>query len=362
MTGALRPNRRRGRRTVLWAVLCFAALQGVGTWLMDGRWLHLRFPNAAGVLTHVRTQPRSPDILCLGSSRFGAAFLAPDIQHQLRDLTGNEELCVINASVAAGDLVTADFLLERMLETGARPRILVLEVSPETVARRNVWLAHHVENYLSWKDLPRFLGEIRRSRNLKRLVRARSLPWYFHRRQIWHEGFVWLDRQHCRLSRTLSATAGNTTPNEPIPWDRKIRDLTGEDLPPEQRKSLWIPMIREWLKEYRVGGTAADSLERVLERCRRERIKVFLVAPPVTEEHRALYTPEIQEAFLALMSSVQRHHGCTFLDYRARVPDHLFIDNHHVQPEGGEHFSQALTLEVLGPSLAAAGVDIRRDP
>jgi hypothetical protein len=47
------------------------------------------------------------------------------------------------------------------------------------------------------------------------------------------------------------------------------------------------------------------------------------------------------------VEQLTREHGCRFVDFRAAIPDHLFWDNHHLFPAGGEAFSRKLAEEVL---------------
>jgi hypothetical protein len=44
-------------------------------------------------------------------------------------------------------------------------------------------------------------------------------------------------------------------------------------------------------------------------------------------------------------------YDCRFVDCRDRLPDELFIDNHHLRPEGGQQFSALLACEALAPAL-----------
>jgi hypothetical protein len=76
---------------------------------------------------------------------------------------------------------------------------------------------------------------------------------------------------------------------------------------------------------------------------------VVLVAPPVSSAQRALYTPEIEAVFWEYVRQLGKTYQCRFIDYRARLGDDLFSDNHHVLPPGGKTFTRVLTREVLVP-------------
>jgi hypothetical protein len=109
-------------------------------------------------------------------------------------------------------------------------------------------------------------------------------------------------------------------------------------------------VIRKSLRNYRVGGTAAEALERLLKRCRQHGITPVLVGVPVSIPYRELYTPEIDGPFLSYMNQMAQTYRCQFVDYRDRVPDSLFLDQHHCNLEGGIYFSEKLSREILAPA------------
>jgi hypothetical protein len=117
-----------------------------------------------------------------------------------------------------------------------------------------------------------------------------------------------------------------------------------------QRTMEGLPRFRNWLQDYEVGGIASLALERVLQRCQANGIRVLLVAPPVSAAHRALYTPEIEAAFRAELARLTADFPCPFLDYRDRIPDEYFYDNHHLLNAGAALFTQELTQEVILPA------------
>lgn len=90
---------------------------------------------------------------------------------------------------------------------------------------------------------------------------------------------------------------------------------------------------------------------RRLNRCRENGIRVVLVRPPVIGEHRKAYTPAIESPFIAHVQNLVAAHGCPFADYCTRLPDNLFLDNHHLLAEGGRIFSDLLSAEVLAPEM-----------
>jgi hypothetical protein len=347
----------RGWRTLGWAVATFFAVHLIGGLLLDYCWPHLRFPSADSTLKALARQPRSPDVICLGSSRFGAGFVQEEVRQRLQEASADSQVIVFNAAIEAGDLITAEYVLEEALKQGVRPRLIVVEISPETLARRSEWMGQHVLRQLTWSELPEHAEAIWLSGNLVRAVSARLLPLHVHRHQIGlqiRDGIArWLaslERSH-DPARKRSAKRKKQSPAAPdhgVPWE-VFQELASDRHDPA-RIEAGLPAIRRWLKNYQPGGSAARSLENLLTLAQDHGAEVILVGVPVAEAHRRLYTDEIETAFLDHVRSVCDRRGCLFVDYRHRIPDPLFQDNHHLTRAGGSLFSRLLTEEVLLPT------------
>ena len=57
--------------------------------------------------------------------------------------------------------------------------------------------------------------------------------------------------------------------------------------------------VRSYLRDYQVGGGTVAALERLLARCRADRLAVLLLAPPVASAHRACYSAAIEAEIVA---------------------------------------------------------------
>jgi hypothetical protein len=121
--------------------------------------------------------------------------------------------------------------------------------------------------------------------------------------------------------------------------------------PPDRSGAMEARVVRTWRKHYKPGGKGARELERLLGRSRAVGITTILVGVPVTSPHRAYYTRDVEEWFVAYMDRLAREYGSRYVDYRDRIPDECFIDHHHMSDAGGLRFSRMLAEEVLVPTL-----------
>ena len=346
--------------------------------MLDLRWPQARSPYLEYVLEQARASPQPPEAVCLGTSRFALACDVEAIESRLRELTGDQSLTVLNGAVAAGDLASADYVLKQLLREGRRPNIVVIEVCPETVARRNRWMGAHVMPTLRWREATLYAWDLWRSGNLWRIVLDRSVPSYQYRQGLRRElcrtlpqPFQWLTAASDPVPEAATLdwvrdARNSPDPSTATPPRTKTQDLfapTPERLkwfldsnvnqPAEIRSREGLYRIENWLRDYQVGGTSRLALERLLGRCRRHGIQAVLLAPPLTSFHCQLYTAEIDLAFLAEMRHLEQSFGCRFLDYRPRLPDEAFIDHHHLMGQGVVQFSRLLAEEVITPAWRA---------
>jgi hypothetical protein len=354
------PLHHRARSALLWAGAWFMFAQFLGGLVLDYVWTSVRFPSADRHMAALEQMPASPDIIFFGSSRFEAGIHLAEIQRTLQaELPGTCQPRVFNAAVPAGDPICGDYLLKQMLSRGVRPALAIIEVSPETLSTYNEWLAYHIRRQLCWNDVPAYFLDICRSRLIGKLVMARVLPLHVHRRQLRQD---LVERLNHRLIEPpplehWQAAGSTATASDANPTWAGVLHHFGDVPSAEQRENTqrWIGQPYRWLGHFQIGGTATAALERMLERCREHGIRPILVGVPVTQPHRAAYTPPIEAAFQMYVHAIVQRFGCSFVDYRAQVPDAFFSDNHHLLPdEGGLYFSHRLACEVLAPAWRLA--------
>jgi lysophospholipase L1-like esterase len=355
-----RAGATRAKRAVLWGVALFWAAQFGLTLLLDYVCPDIRFRTLVDTLAALRAHPRSPDILCLGSSRIGTAFREDIIAKEVARLTGDEDVSVFNAGVEGADLPTARLVFERILAEGTRPGLVVIEVSPETLAARNRWLRHDFIRQLTWGDVLTQGAELVRSGGATDVLKMRIIPVHYHRDRLRRELYQrarnaytdWRDRRRGRDLPADIHTSG-------VAWDVYMKNKRDEPTPPAVRTEAGLPLVRKWVEHYQIGGGPAAALEALLRRCREEKIAVVLLGVPLSGPHRAFYTPEILTAYHGHVDRLCQEYGCRFVDYLDSMPDAAFQDDHHLMMEGAQEFSQRLAREAVAPAWGRGLVESR---
>lgn len=334
----------RSRAAALWAVGLFAAGQLVIGLLLDYRYPLVRFPSAGRVLAVAAREERPPAVAFLGSSRTGAAVDAVEANRILAAESGRDPAPrVVTLAVPAGDALSAEFLLDQLLRAGQRPRWAVVEVSPETLNRRNLWMSSHAVRQLTWEHVPSHWPTARRWHAGGYFAEARLVPVYTHRRQLVAEA-----KSAVRGWLALSA-GGPVRADGPLDWGDIIRAAdrpADEELIRQSRVGV-DQTVRRWLDPFEVAGVSPAALERVLARGRAEGIGVVLLGIPACSAHREAITPAIDAEYLGYLDRVCREYGCRFVDARDWVPDVQFLDTLHVGSGGARAFTDRVAREVL---------------
>lgn len=342
---------RRGRCILFWMLGSFFALQLAGGFLLEHVFPQVRFPFLYRQLALLDEQPRPPNIVFLGSSRFGCGLSGDAVTDLLHRLTGDPQVQAFNAAIPAGDLLVSELMLRQLLDRGVKPRFAVIEVCPEVLNHRNDWIKIHVARQIGWSDVPGYFLEITRTGNLLRLATDRFVPLYNHRETLCKQIGGGIE---AALSSWLDADAAVETPRRSAPaaidWDslvnRHYRDMTSDQ---RQKTQIGLYDVRRCLRSYRAGGNSGAALERMLMLCKANDVVPILVGVPVSQPQRELYVRPIEESYTAFIADVTRRHGCRYFDMRHRVPDALFVDNHHADGQGCLLFSRILAEEVLAP-------------
>jgi hypothetical protein len=305
----------------------------------------IRFAALHERIARLRLEPRTPDLVCFGSSRFASAIDASELTHELRRQTGVDDFRAFNMAVPCGDPIAIERVLVEMHRSGIHPPAIVLETAPFSLLAVDGWYPTHVARQLDLVDLPEHGLEMVRSGDMGRFLLCRTMPLYVHRYAAVK-----------KLFRPAPPLEGEPVNPPDRMNDEEMTRLLESTAPPSDEfvrtDEFGVHMMEHAFRRYEVGGASVRALERILESCARDGTRVVLVGSPLSSGYRKMLTPEIDARYVGCLDNVAGRFGASFVDCRAVLPDNLMGDVHHVRaPEGKIAFTRYLAREVLGPWL-----------
>jgi hypothetical protein len=319
----------------------FLALQLTAGLVLDYVLPYWRNPFPRILLHDIDRRRTTPEILLLGTSRTGCCIDDRLATQRLREQTGDAGVQVFNASFPAADPVAWEPLLERVLERPTLPRLLVLELIPESVTDRSHCVQFHILRQMTWTTVPEHLRAVFATGNLGRLLTARFLPLFAFRDRI-GDGVVDLWHHEAEDAPPGSATETYSS----VRWNQIIPGgNTAEEI--DRRLRVGLHQVDLELSGYVPRGPAREALERSLSRCGAAGVPVVLLGVPLAGPHRERYTPAIQATFAAYVEELKLKFGTTYRDCRDALPDALFTDHNHAASAGQQEFSRNLTDAIL---------------
>jgi len=341
-----RPNLKRGRTTlVLMGALIFAGEIAAGI-LIDHAPLKIRFPVLAKVLDSVRQLEPSKKILFFGSSRFGNAVSAEAVTEVLQEAKVADGITVFNAHITAGDPVAMEFETDQLLAAGIRPSMVVIEILPEVLSRRNMWLHYHLARQFRWPEVWKSLPDAYRAGKLPKVIDTRFNSVYLFRSEFQRWA---MDALKLRFEST-NLRDGNA---------RKRRRANLSEPADAADLQAGMALGRKRVRGYEIGGLNARALIRMIERYSKLGTTIVFIAPPVSSPYRAAYGSPVDAAYLAYMQRLGKSYGTYFFDFRHRLADHHFWTPYYTTTDGKLHFSRLLAREVIAPLIAAGNDGIR---
>lgn len=350
----LRSHRTRSCQVLTWGVVLFLGFQLLGGLALDHLCPLVRFPEARQVFDHLKTLPAPPGIVFLGSSRTQTGILPGIIEPLVeKECHLEKPLIIFNEAVPAGDPISYEMLFDHLLGQGILPEVVVIEVNPETINRRDEWLAFHWRRQLNWTHFFSHAGATFASGAGQRWFSSRFFPLFLHRDQIFQQVC-----RYCKGELTVasepdkSIRRGREVARGTIDWNRFLEEPVAQ-VTPELKARIELStevQPRRWLRTYDPHGLTREALERILGRCQDLGIQAVLLSLPVTECHRNTYTPEIERQFLEAINELQRKYHLPWFDTRKWIADGLFLDNHHLNPDGSAYYSKLVAFHIL-PTL-----------
>ena len=334
----------RGQSVLFWCLIWFAVLQLAIGFVLDRQVLDLRFAILKPNLELLSRRP-SPEIVCIGSSRSGSSICDSELTRAMRLLTGDSSLRTFNSAFPVGDVVATEFAINRMLDQGCRPQLVVLELVPEEVARTNCWTTEHLRRQLTWSDLGEHLRSLMVTGNSGRLLLSRALPAYYFRTEIC-QAIVF--RPEPPVLTAANYEGGEEAEDgSALDWSKLLVPAPASDI--EARTRAGIYGLERDLLGYQVGGPSVRALERTITRLQSVGARVVLLGVPLASAHRAVYLPEIEMKFQAYLADLQVEFGVPYIDCRDALPDECFLDHHHASFAGAVRFSPHFAEQHLAP-------------
>ncbi|MEP6810206.1 MAG: hypothetical protein ABI992_08170 [Chthoniobacterales bacterium] len=359
MAAPLSTSNSRPRRTLLWCAVALALSPLPGGWLVDHCPLQHRDPEMAATVSAWQMNEPPPNVLLLGSSRLGSFLRTMEFAQTTQRVVGGSAVRIFNAALVCGEPNTIEFLTRNILaEKKAPPRLAIVEISPDLLARDNTYFKFVITRQLVASDLPEYLPDIVTSGGgISRLAASRLTPFFLHRAQL----LDWA-AETLGFASTEPAPSGTEAPVEGTRW-QAVRDLLDHRKgAAPQRIEAGARRFRSHLRNYQLAGRTSAAFEHTVAMLHEAGAVIVLVQPPLSTAQRALLTPEIKAQFAPFLQRLHSEYGCTFADFSERVPDDLFLDNHHGSNAGSAVFSEMLAREVVGPAWTGRTMEVSQPP
>jgi hypothetical protein len=345
----VRMRQGRSLQCLTWALASFCLFQitlsiGIETYLPE-----FRDPDYANKAARLRQRTIEADVkpltvVMFGSSRTAFGLRGQFAEQELAPMTGRPTV-VFNFGIHGYGPLAQLLSLQRILEEGVRPDLVLIEVLPAilTDERRNPEIQRTPVDRLRLGELSLMARYGASAKEMKREWWLDWLfPWYTHRFAIvsrfkpsW---LSWKERhdffQACDASGWVNPPVQMTTPEQ----RRKATDYA--------RKEYGF-----CLEDFHLGGPACKALREILELGKRENIKVAFVLMPEGSEFRSWYTTSVWNQVERFLAEMHSSFGVTIVNAREWVSDDDFTDSHHLLPSGATFFSKRLGREALPPLL-----------
>jgi hypothetical protein len=342
---ATRHMSSRPAAALAWGAGTFVAMQALLASILLCWWPPLRDPWYGAKLNQLRRRiaegTERPGVVMLGSSRTLNGFNAALIERQLAN-AGGPPATVYNFGMPGASSLAELVLLRRLLADGARPDVLLVEVSPCFMTRpvdRGMFQAHRL-----WRRelslVADFLGN--GDALLREWWRGRWVPCHTHREAILYT--VW-------PAMIAKPSFGPWFKQfDPAGWERFDARGFGADFRRRALEHTRSELSGAAAQEH-VNDECLGALTQLVETCRREQIRLALVMLPIEAAFRGDNRWVAEVEVETLLARFRDEHGIEMVDARDWLADDEIFDSYHVSSEGADRFSERLTRQALVPQL-----------
>jgi hypothetical protein len=293
-------------------------------------------------------EPHRPLVLALGSSRTVMGLQAA----RLSKTSGGP--LVFNFGIPGAGPLTQRVVLERLLEKGYRPNLVLVEVLPSFFSRRaGCPLEERLLDTarLTWPEVAELRPFYERiDKLLWPWIRGRACPTWRHQAELQDElGLALLVKDPADSAKPSRDSHG---------WQPALIDDTPAER--ERRTRFALDQYGRSNRDPTLGRHAIRAVRELLERCRELGIEAALVVPPEASVFRDSYVKELLDGVDGLLADLSREFGVPVHDARRWVADDGFWDAHHLLPRGADVFTERLAREALRPASQAVSAAQRR--
>jgi hypothetical protein len=344
----------KGKRIVLWALVCFAVSQLVLSVYLDHRQLEMRDPLYGFRLHSLRSRlaesPNSPLFLFLGSSRIKYSVWPTAMKLHTSD--NADQPIVYNFGINGMGAIRELMYFRRLLADGIRPRWLLLEVWPPLWAESGFFRESRMvecEDDLHWRDLPLLCRYFRRDVDVLRVALHRFIvPISDYRARLLGSGCPRLLTKE--QLKEIRLCVGECLPSDsggwfPLPW---------ETTTPEAKRNALLDgdeKLRPLVQPVRIDPRSDAALRELLTECRQRGIKTALILMPEPNLTRGWYTPLGRTVIRHYLTRLRQEYSVPIVDCRTWVMDDDFSDSCHMSQKGVPAYCERLGREVVQPLI-----------
>ena len=331
---------RRSRRTLLWCAFALCVSPLIGGYLVDHSPLHIRFPDAALILSRWEKADPSPNILVLGSSRLGSFIRTRELTATTQQLIGDDSAQLFNSALPVGDPITMEFMTRRLLALRAdEPRLALVETDADLLGRDNVYFKFLVERQMTLADVSKYVIDIVHGHALSTLLASRLTPFFRHRNHL----LAWAEEA---VSNKLTLAKQDQSDERALDLYEPQKELHAAP----ERLGVGLRLFGKHLRHYQLEGGTSCSFESLIAMLHARGCDIVLVQTPLSSAQRTFFSAEMRKQFEVFIQRLQCTYGCEFVDYSDRLPDPLFYDIHHANENGRRTFTSLLATEVIVPA------------
>jgi Protein of unknown function (DUF1574) len=342
------PLARRARASILWAGSTFLLLYLLSAYCVEKGPTKARDPEFAAKFERLESRlhehPEEPLILMLGSSRT-LLMLDAGSMHVNWDAKTAQ---VFNFGMKGSGPLLELLTLERLLKSGVRPDLLLLEVFPALYNR----------------PVDRSLEEIWFQEGRLRHAEVTELrPYHSNRRRIWRRWLRFRLQPWGGIERTLEDYLDPLGPDHPDhhgDYDQTVIDPFGwephfragiSDAQREHYREVARTQYHPAMGPYEPASNAFAALDAILDTCKQIDLPVVMVLMPEGPYFRSFYPPEMQEQFEKRFARISKDRSVLLVNARDWLTEQELYDSHHALPAGAARFSHRLQEEILAPVM-----------